>query len=122
MTIAIILQVLLGLVLLNVWLVRSSAATEFRGGDATSLHEEFQVYGLPTWFFFLVGFLKIGAALALLIGIWVPELVMPAAALLVALMLGAVAMHFKVSDPLKRTAPAFTMLVLSATLLALRLG
>jgi len=38
-----VLQLVVGLGLLNVWLVRSRSATEYRGGSATSLREEFAV-------------------------------------------------------------------------------
>ena len=46
-----ILEVVVGLGLLNVWLVRAQASTAFRGGTAQSLREEFNVYGLPDWIF-----------------------------------------------------------------------
>lgn len=118
-SIATILQTVVALGLLNVWLLRSSSSTQFRGGDADSLEEEFSEYGLPTWFFYLVGALKIGSAIALLVGLWVPSLVVPAAAVVVVLMLGALAMHIKVKDPLMRSLPAFLMLVMSATVCVL---
>lgn len=117
-----ILQVLLGLGLLNVWLVRAKSPTAYRGGQARSLRQEFDAYGLPEWFFYLVGLLKIGSALLLLAGIWFPALVLPAGSVVVALMLGALAMHVKVKDPLIKSLPAFVMLVLSASLCALSLG
>lgn len=111
-----ILQIVIGLGLLNVWLVRSRSATSYRGGDALSLKEEFAAYGLPVGVFYLVGALKIGAAICLLAGLVYPELVFPAAAVIVALMIGALAMHVKVKDPLSKSVPAFLMLVMSATL------
>ena len=49
----------------------------------------------------------------LIVGVWVPHLTVPAAGGMAALMLGAVLMHAKVKDPVKKTLPAFTMLVLS---------
>jgi len=115
----ILLQVILGLGLLNVWLLRSSRATAFRGGDSTSLRQEFAAYGLPTWFFYLVGALKLGCAVSLLVAIWVPELLQPAVGLLVLLMLGALAMHVKVNDPPIKSLPAALMLLMSGTLLSL---
>ncbi len=118
-TILTALQVILALGLLNVWLLRANSSTRYRGGDAPSLKEEFRAYGLPEWFFYLVGFLKIGSAVALIAGIGFPALVLPASLLVAALMLGALAMHVKVSDPLVRSVPAFLMLAMSSTLAAM---
>ncbi len=106
-----VLQLIVALVLLNVWLIRSGKSTPYRGGDATSLKEEFAVYGLPDWMRIAVGALKVGAAVALVAGIWITQLVLPAAVLVAVLMVGAISMHFKVRDPLKRFVPALVMLV-----------
>jgi uncharacterized membrane protein YphA (DoxX/SURF4 family) len=99
-----------------VWLIRSNWSTAYRGGDAKTLKEEFAVYGLPGWFCTLVGFLKVTSALALLLGIWFPQLILPAAAMITALMIGAVSMHAKVKDPIGKTLPAAAMLLMSAIL------
>ena len=92
-TIVVICQVVAALGLLNVWLLRSSQATPYRGGEARSMREEFQAYGLPAWFTWVIGALKIGVAVCFLAGIWIPALVLPAALVLCVLMLGALAMH-----------------------------
>lgn len=42
-------QVLVGLGLLNVWLLRAGKATAWRGGEARTMAEEFAAYGLPPW-------------------------------------------------------------------------
>ena len=111
-TIMIILQFTAALGLLNVWLLRFHQRTGYRGGDASSMVEEFAAYGLPAWFAYVIGSLKIGAALALIAGIWIPTLVLPAAVLISILMLGALAMHIKIGDPLKKSLPALGMLAL----------
>lgn len=121
-TASLILQVILGLGLLNVWLLRASSATSYRGGTAQSLRAEFSAYGLPTWFFYLVGFLKISSAVLLLAGIWYPEAIVPAASLVAALMVGAIAMHIKVQDPAARSLPALAMLAMSASLVGLQIA
>ena len=59
-TILTLLQIIVGLGLLNVWLIRAGSATDYRGGEATTLKEEFQAYGLPDGAFYLVGAMKIG--------------------------------------------------------------
>jgi hypothetical protein len=107
-------QIIIALGIFNVWLVRFGKATAWRGGTAQSMREEFQVYGLPGWFMSLIGFLKVLLAVALLAGIWFPALKQPAAIGMAALMLGAISMHVKVNDPLKRSLPAFVMLMLSS--------
>ena len=86
------LQVVVALGLLNVWLVRARSATAYRGGSAQSLKEEFATYGLPEWTFYVVGLLKIGSAVLLLAGIWVPALIKPPTLIVAALMVGALVM------------------------------
>ena len=106
-------QILAALGLLNVWLLRANRSTEYRGANATNMREEFAAYGLPAWMLVLVGVLKVGIALALIAGIWYRFLVLPAALLLCVLMLGALTMHFKIQDPLRKSAPAAGMLTLA---------
>lgn len=111
-----VLQVIVALGLLNVWLLRFNKTTQYRGANAKNLKEEFKAYGLPGWFVYFIGALKIGSALALLAGIWIPALVLPAAALVVLLMLGALAMHFKVGDPMMKSMPAGLMLMMGVVI------
>ncbi len=108
-----ILQVALALTLLNVWLLRFNQGTAYRGGNANSMPEEFASYGLPAWSTYVVGALKVGAALCLLAGLWFHALVFPAAALVGLLMIGAFAMHLKIHDPIKKSVPALVLLALS---------
>ena len=103
-------QIIIALGILNVWVLRFGKPTEWRGGSATNMKEEFQTYGLPGWTLQAVGLLKLTCAACLVIGIWIPGLAI--------LMLGAVAMHVKVKDPLKKSLPALTMLVLSVMVAA----
>ena len=118
-SIQMVLQVVVGLGLLNVWLLRAKSPTSYRGGKARSLKEEFAAYGLPDMVFYFVGVLKIGSALMLLAGIWVEALVLPAAVVVALLMVGALVMHVKVKDPAIKSLPAFLMLIMSAGLCAL---
>jgi len=114
-----VLQIIIALGLLNVWLVRAGSATAYRGGEAASLKEEFVAYGLPEMAFYVVGLLKVGAALAFIAGLWMPQLVAPAAVVVTALMVGALAMHAKVKDPAVKSLPAFLMLAMSVAVLVL---
>ena len=108
-----IFQIVAALGLLNVWLLRANRNTAYRGADARNMREEFAAYGLPGWMVVVVGALKVGAAVALIAGIWYRALVIPAALLICVLMLGALAMHFRIHDPLRKSAPAAGMLGLA---------
>ena len=112
-TLILVIQVIIALGIFNVWLLRFGKPTGWRGGEAKNMREEFEVYGLPGWFMGLIGFLKLLLAVLLVVGIWVPGVTRPAAVGMAVLMLGAISMHFKVKDPMMRSLPAFTMLVLS---------
>lgn len=106
-------QTIIGLGLLNVWLVRAGRATGYRGGSARTLAEEFAVYGLPTWSYPVIGVCKVGLAVLLLVGIWYTPVIRPASLGISLFMLGAVLMHAKIGDPLSKAVPASTLLCLS---------
>ena len=114
-----LLQIIAGLGILNVWLLRFGQDTEYRGGEASSMSEEFVSYGLPPVAVYIVGFLKIVSAMGLITGIFLPTLVAPSAILLAGLMIGALGMHLKIKDPFKKSIPALTMLTLCVAILLL---
>lgn len=108
-----VLQIVVAIGLLNVWLVRRNRSTSYRGGNATNIVEEFAVYGFSPFFCYAIGTLKVGSAILLLLGLAFPLVVPPIAALVSMLMLGAVSMHAKVGDPIKKAIPAALMLMMS---------
>jgi uncharacterized membrane protein YphA (DoxX/SURF4 family) len=110
------LQLIVGLGLLNVWLVRAGSPTGYRGGEAKTLKEEFGAYGLPDAAFYIVGALKVGAGIVLLAGLWVDLPVRLAAGVVALLMVGALAMHVKVGDPPMRSLPAALMLIMCSAI------
>lgn len=112
-------QLIVSLGLLNVWLLRRTKQTPYRGRDARSLAEEFAAYGLPNWFMLLIGTMKISAALLLIAGIWFPALVLPAASTVAVLMVGALLMHIRVRDPWSKSVPATLVLALCLVILLL---
>ena len=114
-----LLQIIAGLGIFNVWLLRFSQRTDYRGGKASSMSEEFVSYGLPPVAVYIVGFLKIVSAIGLITGIFLPVLVAPSAILLATLMIGALGMHLKIKDPIKKSIPALTMLTLCVTIVLL---
>jgi uncharacterized membrane protein YkgB len=116
-----ILQIILALGLVNVWLVRFRKPTKYRGSGATNMKEEFCAYGLPVWFMYMIGTAKMVIAILLIIGLWVPAVVVPAAAVLAVLMIGAVSMHVKVRDAFVRTVPALAMLAMAVGVVLIKL-
>lgn len=118
--VASVLQFIIGVGLLNVWLVRREKGTAYRGGTAQSLREEFAAYGLPVTMFYVVGTLKVVSAIVLLAGLWLDVPVSLAAAVVAMLMIGALAMHTRAKDPIGKSVPAAIMLLLCAALLLVR--
>ena len=112
MNLLLIFNLIIALGIINVWLVRFQQETQWRGGEAKSLKEEFQVYGLPIWFMYIVGFMKITLAILLIIGMWIPKINLYTSMAMIILMIGAVIMHIKVNDPLKKSIPAFSIIIL----------
>ncbi len=101
--------------ILNVWFNRFNKDTGYRGGDATNMKEEFHEYGLSEQQMYVVGAAKVGLAGLLLAGHAAPRLVRPASIGLAGFMVGAIAMHLKVGDPVKRYIPAASVLALATT-------
>lgn len=117
-----ILQIVIAIGLVNVWIVRFNRPTAYRGRGAGNMADEFAAYGLPKWFMYFVGAGKMAIALSMIVGLWVPALVLPAGALLVLLMIGAVAMHIKVGDKFERMMPATLMLIMAVIVVAISMG
>jgi hypothetical protein len=61
----------------------------------------------------VVGVLKIGSAFALILGLWISSAAFVASILVAFLMVGAITMHIKIHDPIKKSVPAILMLVMS---------
>ena len=114
-----ILILFVSIVVLNVWLLRFNKATIYRGGNATNMLEECIVYGFDKPFLYFIGGLKIVAALGLLLGLFYKKFIIPCASIITLLMVGAVAMHFKVSDEAHKFFPACLMLLCGLTIIFL---
>ena len=99
--------------ILNVWFNRFNRDTGYRGGNATNMKEEFEEYGLSETTMYAVGAAKVGLAGLMLVGHVKRPLVRPASAGLAAFMVGAIAMHIRVGDPIKRYLPALSVFTLS---------
>ena len=85
-----ILQLAIAIGLINVWLFRFNKATEYRGGNAQNMKEEFVAYGLPVWLMYFVGTMKVAIAIMLIVSFWIEELLIYNLVALAALMLSLI--------------------------------
>ena len=117
----IILKLIIGFGLLNVWLRRFNISTPYRGGDAQNMHEEFKNYGLPVNFMYLIGSFKVILAVILISSIFLnlSKIVYLGVLMLAFVMVGSILMHLKIKDPLEKSGPAILMLLMSVALLFL---
>lgn len=99
--------------ILNVWFNRFDKDTGYRGGNASNMKEEFAEYGLSETTMYAVGAAKVSLAGLMLVGHAAPRVVRPASIGLAMFMLGAIGMHIKVGDPVKRYLPALSVFSLS---------
>jgi len=125
MDIELILKLLISLSILNVWLVRKSKATFWRGGEAKSLSEEFAVYGLNSSMMNIVGGMKIVFSIILLITAVTSTSYNNLGELISllgisVLMIGAIFMHIKVNDSPIKSLPAFIFLLCSLCLIYIK--
>jgi uncharacterized membrane protein YphA (DoxX/SURF4 family) len=112
-------QIVAALWILNVWFHRFNKDTGYRGGNATNMKEEFEAYGLSESTMYAVGAAKVSLAGLMLAGLVAPRVSRPASIGLAMFMLGAIGMHIKVGDPVKRYLPAlsvFSLATVSAVL------
>ncbi len=115
--IKIILSLIISLTILNVWLIRFDSNSIYRGGEAKNMIQEFEEYGFNENIVYIVGFLKVSAALVLLLGIYYNKLIFPAALTISLFMISAVIMHFKVSDELIKFMPSSILLFSSLVII-----
>ena len=111
--ISIILKIIVGISILNVWLIRPTKATKWRGGAAKTILEEFIVYGLSKQFCYFIGLLKVTLAIILLASIQFEALTLTGSIGLAILLLGSISMHLKVGDKFIKSFPALLFLVLN---------
>ena len=111
-TITTLINLVISITLINVWIFRFNKKTKYRGGEASSMKEEFSIYGLPSWFMYFVGTLKIIVAFLLILGIWLSNINIYSYFVLSVLMIGAILMHLKVKDSIIKSIPAICILTL----------
>ena len=105
-----ILSAVVSFTIINVWLFRSNKSTLYRGGNASNLFEEFEVYGLSDYFL-IIGIIKVSLAVLLLVGIFYKKLTLFSTSGIAIMMLAAAYFHFSVGDELIKALPSSAMLL-----------
>lgn len=115
------LKIIIGISILNVWLIQSNKHTKWRGGNATTIIEEFNVYGLSKSFYVTIYILKVSLAILLLASIQFDVLTLVSSLGLALLLLGSILMHVKVKDPWYKSFPAFLFMLMNLVIAFLSL-
>ena len=105
--------IIVGISILNVWLLQQNKPTRWRGGDAKTIVEEFKVYGFSKNFCYLIGFLKVSLAIILMASIQFEMLTLIGSLGLSALLAGSILMHIIVKDAWYKSFPAFLFIVMN---------
>jgi hypothetical protein len=106
------LQIFVAFSVLNTWLLRYNQPSKWRAGNAGTILEEFEVFGLPDWSCYAIGTIKVLLSILLVMAVWYPELKQLAALGLAITLLGAVVLHIKAGDPFIKSLPAAFFFVL----------
>lgn len=116
-----IISLIISLSILNVWLIRFNKPTTYRGGDAITMKEEFATYGLPDWSLYFIGSIKVLLSLIIIYSVFIEETFdfIICYYIMSFLMIGAIIMHFKIKDPIKKSLPAISILTLLLTIIYL---
>ena len=107
------LKIIVGVSILNVWLLRKNKETKWRGGNAVNIVEEFQVYGFSKQFCYFIGFLKVSLAIILLASIQFKTLTLIGVLGLSILLLGSIIMHIRIKDAWYKSFPAFLFILMN---------
>ena len=111
MDIIITIKIISALGIFNVWMLRYNKMTEYRGGNAKSLKEEFETYGLKSWQMYIIGAIKIIISILFIVSCFSEYVnmldfaVFYGSAIMSLIMIGAILMHLKVNDPFKKSMP-----------------
>ena len=104
------LKIIVGVSILNVWLLRKNKVTKWRGGAAKTILEEF---GFSKSFCYFIGFLKVSLAILLLASIQFKTLTLLGALGLSILLVGSIIVHIRVKDAWYKSFPAFLFIVMN---------
>lgn len=105
------LQLIIGLSIMVIWILRTTVSSAYRVGNAQTLSQEFIEAGLTEGVYQVMRILKPIFAFLLVIGIVYDPFFIPCMTFTTLAMIGAVVAHIKVKDEIKKMIPAITLLV-----------
>ena len=112
-----VLSITVSIVVLSAWSIKLNQPSNFRGGNATNMSEEFANYGLDESTMIIVGVCKVLLSILLLLGaLKYSRFIQPAAAILGLFMMGAVYFHISIGDGVVPTLAAASMLLICLVL------
>ena len=109
-TLSDMLQLIIGMSIMFIWIVRTTTASAYRVGNAQTLSQEFAEAGFTEGVYQVMRILKPIFAFLLVIGIVYEPFFIPCMTFTTLAMIGAVYAHVKVRDNIKKMIPAITLL------------
>lgn len=106
-------KILLAISIIHVWSINVNKPSRWRGGDAKTMWEEFQAYGLSRRTMYMVGTFKVFFALLLIVSLFYTGIGHFAALGLAIFLCGSIYMHIKIKDPWIKSLPAAFFLLLA---------
>lgn len=116
----VLLKLIVSLTIINVWTFRANKSSIYRGGESADMVSEFLSYGLSINIMYLIGAIKVIAALLLFISIFFKKIESIPLIIISVLMIGAIYFHFSISDALIKSFPAAVILLLCLGIYFLR--
>lgn len=116
----VLLKLIVSFTIINVWTFRANKSSIYRGGESADLVSEFLSYGLSVNLMYLVGAIKVIAALLLFISVFFKKLEKIPLIIISVFMISAIYFHFSINDTLIKSFPAALMLVLCIGIYFLR--
>ena len=116
----VLLKLIVSFTIINVWTFRANKSSIYRGGESADLVSEFLSYGLSVNLMYLVGAIKVIAALLLFISVFFKKLEKIPLIIISIFMISAIYFHFSINDTLIKSFPAALMLVLCIGIYFLR--
>ena len=105
------LQLVIGVSIMVIWILRTTVSSAYRVGDAQTLSEEFTEAGFTEGVYQVMRILKPIFAFLLVIGIVYEPFFIPCMSFTTLAMIGAVYAHVKVKDEMRKMVPAVTLLI-----------